>query len=312
MKQQDPSSPTRKTPSSTSPTDLLKTLDLAGPKGQHAVEGKVMDAYLKDPHVILTVHGEANTIKIRTRTQGLKLGTRIRASGTVWVNIPKNVTTSGYEVLLDADQLEILELPRFVQASEIRSKAGVTLEAFVLQHNSYPLHWICTEVGFRDAFKEFSKRYPNAKPFKSSITSMTDPAKVLEAIKDAVKGGAKGIVLTRGGGDRSGFLLWDDADFVRQMLEFDVPIYTALGHEKDTFLADRVADESFSTPTAVGSALARAVDRRRASERADRPGNKPSSKSPKTVNNGLPDSVKWIGVAIGILVVMQWCSNLRH
>lgn len=63
------------------------------------------------------------------------------------------------------------------------------------------------------------------------------------------------IVLTRGGGAEYQFRPFNTPGVVRAVFEAETPVITALGHEKDETVADRVADRSVITPTDTSTAF---------------------------------------------------------
>lgn len=239
------------------PTELLQALNLAGHKGTHRIEGQVVDVHHSEKHTYLTVEGGGNTIKVRVKDRSVPLAATVACEGTVFVNVPKSTVFSGFEVLLNADSCLVLQ--RAAVVDDVKRKPRVMLDAFVRENNTHPLVWVGTQTGHDDAFAEFKKRFSNARPFQFQPVNITDPAQVIEGVRKAVLAGARGIMLVRGGGDPVGMQMWNDHRLVKELLDFGVPTYVALGHHKDRFLMDQLADESFSTPTAAGSALARAL-----------------------------------------------------
>jgi len=63
------------------------------------------------------------------------------------------------------------------------------------------------------------------------------------------------LVFMRGGG--SGLEVFDDMGLCRKTLETGLPFVSAVGHEKDKPALSKLADRSFSTPTAFGYFLRR-------------------------------------------------------
>jgi exodeoxyribonuclease VII large subunit len=79
------------------------------------------------------------------------------------------------------------------------------------------------------------------------------------------------VAVVRGGGSRTDLAAFDDERVARALTHMEVPVWTGIGHDVDTTVADAVAHTAFPTPTAVGAALrtraeqarARTDDRRR-------------------------------------------------
>lgn len=59
------------------------------------------------------------------------------------------------------------------------------------------------------------------------------------------------VVMVRGGGSQTDFLLYDAYPLVKAVARFPIPIITGLGHLKDISLTDMVAHTSLKTPTMV-------------------------------------------------------------
>jgi exodeoxyribonuclease VII large subunit len=64
------------------------------------------------------------------------------------------------------------------------------------------------------------------------------------------------IALVRGGGARTDLATFDHELIARTIVGLDVPVFTGIGHEIDTSVADLVAFASHKTPTACASAIA--------------------------------------------------------
>ena len=59
------------------------------------------------------------------------------------------------------------------------------------------------------------------------------------------------IVLIRGGGAQTDLDCFDDYDLCAHLAQFPLPIVTGIGHERDSTIADLVANTRMKTPTAV-------------------------------------------------------------
>jgi len=63
------------------------------------------------------------------------------------------------------------------------------------------------------------------------------------------------VILVRGGGSQTDFLLYDAYPLVKAVARFPIPVITGLGHLKDISLTDMVAHTSLKTPTMVAEFL---------------------------------------------------------
>jgi len=59
------------------------------------------------------------------------------------------------------------------------------------------------------------------------------------------------LILVRGGGSQTDFLLYDAYPLIKAVSRFPIPVITGLGHLKDISLTDMVAHTSLKTPTMV-------------------------------------------------------------
>ena len=69
------------------------------------------------------------------------------------------------------------------------------------------------------------------------------------------------IVVIRGGGSKGDLAAFDDESVAMAIVRCQHPVFTGIGHEIDTSVADIVAHTSFKTPTAVADELVRLVER---------------------------------------------------
>ncbi|VAW70221.1 hypothetical protein MNBD_GAMMA10-1573 [hydrothermal vent metagenome] len=78
---------------------------------------------------------------------------------------------------------------------------------------------------------------------------------LLSSAKNAIKNeNIKAVFFSRGGND-STIALWNDIQFVSDLLALNIPFYTAIGHSDLITLAEKFSDESFTTPTDLGYSI---------------------------------------------------------
>lgn len=65
------------------------------------------------------------------------------------------------------------------------------------------------------------------------------------------------IAIVRGGG--SGLEIFNEEDLCKKFLDIDIPIITAIGHQEDQTLLEKLADIGYATPSAFGTALQKLV-----------------------------------------------------
>ena len=121
-----------------------------------------------------------------------------------------------------------------------------------------------TQIGITDTLSQLSSI---AKEIPTKIIRVYKSDLLLADIKESLGEGTKAVAIVRGGDDKT-MSVWDDAQVVATLLGLNVPFYTALGHSHSVTLADRFADSSYHTPTALGRALSSVLSHKMAVENA--------------------------------------------
>jgi len=73
----------------------------------------------------------------------------------------------------------------------------------------------------------------------------------LNAFKKAVTDEHDLLIITRGGGSKTDLEWFNNYNICVKVLECNIPVYVAIGHETDKSALDIIADKSFNTPTLV-------------------------------------------------------------
>ncbi len=139
------------------------------------------------------------------------------------------------EGLVDMQQgLELARLPYMIAVISASDAAG---------YRDFMRHLHENEYGF--AFR--TDLYP------ALMQGAGSPASIISAL-DAVADSGKGydaVAVIRGGGAKLDIACYDDYDLAAHIAQFPVPVFTAIGHDQDTHVADMVAFMSVKTPTAL-------------------------------------------------------------
>ncbi len=92
--------------------------------------------------------------------------------------------------------------------------------------------------------------------FPTLVQGEAAPAQIAGAL-DAVnaEGWAEVVALIRGGGSLEDLWAFNTEMVAQAIFRSQIPVVTGVGHEPDTTIADYVADQRFSTPSAVASGL---------------------------------------------------------
>ncbi len=134
-----------------------------------------------------------------------------------------------------------LELPLVIQKIAIISSptaAGYGDFIHQLENNDYGI-------------KFYHKLYPAIMQGENAPKSISD---AFEKIFDAIDH-FDAVILIRGGGAAADLICFDDYWLCYNITQFPLPILTGIGHERDSTIADVVANSSFKTPTAVAEFL---------------------------------------------------------
>ena len=109
----------------------------------------------------------------------------------------------------------------------------------------------------QDVLRTLHRRYPVARVFLAGVPVEGAQAaqNVIAGINTVVQAGAQLVLVVRGGGSFEDLLPFNDEALARAIAACPVPVVTGIGHERDTTIADLVADLRCSTPTAAAEAI---------------------------------------------------------
>ncbi len=94
------------------------------------------------------------------------------------------------------------------------------------------------------------------KLFSASMQGDGASASICAALESVRSSGQFSLaVILRGGGADSDLYCYDDYDLCSCIAHLDIPVLTAVGHERDFHIADMVSYQHFKTPTAVAGFL---------------------------------------------------------
>jgi exodeoxyribonuclease VII large subunit len=89
--------------------------------------------------------------------------------------------------------------------------------------------------------------------FKAVMQGASAPVSIISAIKEAEDASCDfdALLILRGGGSPLDLACYDDYDMAAAIARCRLPVYTAIGHERDFHVADMAAFEYVKTPTAL-------------------------------------------------------------
>lgn len=106
-------------------------------------------------------------------------------------------------------------------------------------------------AGYHDILNTLARRYPTkeTKLFEAVVQGAIAPSSICDALRRAYEFNPDVIILARGGGSKSDLSCFDDENVVKAMIKRTCPIITAIGHQIDVSVCDRIADKTAITPT---------------------------------------------------------------
>lgn len=117
-------------------------------------------------------------------------------------------------------------------------------------------------AGYHDILNTLSRRYPTAETrlFEAIVQGAGAPSSICKALQEAYDFSPDVIIVARGGGSKSDLSCFDDESVVRMVLKRNCPIITAIGHQIDVSVVDRVADKTAITPTDAANCINPGLD----------------------------------------------------
>jgi len=162
--------------------------------------------------------------------------------------------TTGLEVVVKGvpvHQLEIKDAEVDLALPNLEKPRYLRLYDYLRDHDIKHLHLMGTETAIRDVISHLD----------AAVAALITTQKVRVSDKNdiykklgAVPSGTKAIAIVRGGDDAT-LEVWNDRAVIEALIGLDMPFYLALGHTHGITLASRYADETFHTPSALGSSL---------------------------------------------------------
>lgn len=88
---------------------------------------------------------------------------------------------------------------------------------------------------------------------QGAAAEVADAIRTINANRERL--GVDAILVTRGGGSMEDLWAFNDKELARAIVESELPVVAAIGHETDTTIAELVADERCATPTQAAMRL---------------------------------------------------------
>lgn len=131
-------------------------------------------------------------------------------------------------------ELGLPRLPGRLAVISARTAAGYGDFCNHLLHNTYGFHFSVTL-------------------FEALMQGDAAPVSIVEALSRIRESGEPfdAVLLLRGGGSELDLACFDDYGLAVAIATYELPVFTAIGHDKDVHVADLVAHRSVKTPTAL-------------------------------------------------------------
>lgn len=140
----------------------------------------------------------------------------------------------------------------------IRDSEQVPIEKFFESAKLNHLLILASDTAKKDILRELSAADVKGRPQFLRIKFDDPPAlvKLLGTLPSDYSYGA--LAVARGGGEGLD-VIGNSAEVVRALIAAQVPFYSAIGHASDVVVMDRYADQTFHTPTALGSRIGQSI-----------------------------------------------------
>jgi len=169
-----------------------------------------------------------------------------------------------------------------LRAEIARLRERLAAEGLLDAERKHPLPRLPAAIGLvtsaagaarEDFLRNVWQRFPRARIVAVDVPVQGDsaPPAIVAAIERLARTDVEVVVVTRGGGSLEDLMAFNSEPVARAIAASAVPVVAAVGHERDTTIADLVADVRVSTPTAAATAVV--PDERQLTEhlaRADR------------------------------------------
>ena len=148
----------------------------------------------------------------------------------------------------------LLELQKELALPAVPYSLAVISAADAAGYGDFRRHLLENEYGF--AF--------DVTLFPATMQGDTAPASIIAALEmieagAAVAAGFDAILILRGGGSSLDLACFDDYELCAAIAQCTLPVFTAIGHDRDVHAADMVACDSVKTPTALADLFIDAV-----------------------------------------------------
>lgn len=166
------------------------------------------------------------------------------------------------ETLERLEKEELLDLQKELALPDVPYRLAVISAEDAAGYGDFRRHLMENEYGFAFDVTLFPATMQGDSAPASIIASLNRVAAALRCSSAAIalhdgerKCGGKesfdAVLILRGGGSTLDLSCFDDYDLCAAIARFPIPVFTAIGHDRDSHIADIVACDSVKTPTAL-------------------------------------------------------------
>ena len=146
------------------------------------------------------------------------------------------------ETLARLEKEELLDLQKELALPDVPYRLAVISAADAAGYGDFRRHLLENEYGF--AF--------DVTLFPATMQGDTAPASIIAALESiAGAAGFDAVLVLRGGGSVLDLSCFDDYELCAAIARCPIPVFTAIGHDRDNHIADMVACDAVKTPTAL-------------------------------------------------------------
>ena len=155
------------------------------------------------------------------------------------------------ETIERLEKEELIDLQKELAIPDVPYSLAVISAPDAAGYGDFRRHLLENEYGF--AF--------DVRLFEATMQGEGAPASIIEAMERITESGfaADAVLILRGGGSTLDLACFDDYDLCAAIARYQVPVFTAIGHDRDNHIADLVACDSVKTPTALADLFISAV-----------------------------------------------------
>ena len=112
-------------------------------------------------------------------------------------------------------------------------------------------------AGYKDMLDTLSRRFPceEVRLFEAQVQGANAPDSIVDALERAYSWSPDVVIIGRGGGSKTDLSCFDDEGVAMKISISPCPLITAIGHQIDVSVADRLADVVAITPTDAASKI---------------------------------------------------------